>query len=957
MIRRLNSKSGIYLGLFLLAALSFSASVAQATPATPVPFIGAILPVSVAPGGGDLTLTVNGDNFVNASVAYWGTTALATTYVSGTQLTAVVPAALTASGGTGWITVSSPGVAASNLVYLPVGAPASSMNFTSAQYLAGGESFMMAQGDFNGDGKMDLAVANWESNSVSVFLSNGDGTFQAAQTVSTSAEPFSLAVGDFNGDGKIDLAVGFESSVGVSVLLGNGDGTFQDPISTAAGELNYSLVVGDFNRDGKLDLAVGAYDEGKAYVLLGNGDGSFQAAVPYDLGGATPLHIYAADLNGDGNLDLVAGSYASDQIAVLMGVGDGTFSTAQTYTVSTIPDAIAIADFNGDGKLDLVATSQGDDNLYFFEGVGDGTFQSAQTISAGNQSNVIGVGDFNSDGKLDVAYSSGSGSVSVMLGNGDGTFQTPQQFTATGLGYPFDLVVGNFNTGGGLGIALSDVDGSMQVLTQTVSVSPSTFDFGNQGVGVASTVQDFTITNSTSQTVTFTGISFTGTNSADFSDTTDCGDTLASGTACTVHVTFTPGAEGARSATLSIADNAPANPQTASITGTGVAAPVATLSASSLTFTDEPVGTASTSQSVTLTNTGNATLNISSIAVTGTNSGDYTLAPAGTCGETLAVEDMCTINVTFTPSAAGTRSASVTITDDAPNSPQAITLSGQGLLEPTADLSASTLTYSAAVVGSTSASQSVTLTNNGGLPLTITSIILGGTNGGDFASTNTCTSPIAPTAGCTINVTFTPTAGGARGATVTITDNANTSPQVIALQGTGEDFTLSISSMGSILPGNTGGSQLTVTPEGGYAQPISFACSGAPMLATCTVTPTSITPTGSPVMVMVGLTTTGTGRTALPGNPSIFPPASHRPFLLAAFLATLLLMVTAFFAPALRKFRVARFALPAVLLVAAIGLGACDSRAPSTPAGNYTLTLTATSGSIVHTVNVDVTVE
>ena len=955
MIKRLNSMSRICLGMFLLAAFSLAASVAQATPPNPVPFIGTISPVSVAPGGGDLTLTVNGDNFVSASVVYWGTTALTTTYVSGTQLTAVIPAALTANGGTGWITVSSPGVAASNLVYMPVGAPASSMNFTSAQYPAGAQSFMMAQGDFNGDGKMDLVVANWESNTVSLFLSNGDGTFQAAQNLSVSDEPFSVAVGDFNGDGKLDLAVGFESPVGVSILLGNGDGTFQDPISTAAGYLNYSLAVGDFNKDGKLDLVVGAYGEGVAYVLLGNGDGTFQPAVSYDLGGATPLHIYAADLNGDGNLDLVAASYASQTIAVLMGAGDGTFSTAQTYTLSTTPDAIAIADFNGDGKLDLLATSQNDNNLYFFAGVGDGTFQSAQTISAGSSSNVIGIGDFNSDGKIDVAYSNG-GNVSVMLGNGDGTFQQPQQFTATGLGYPFDLAVGNFNTGGGLGIALSDIEGPMQVLTQTVSVSPSTFDFGNQGVGAASAVQDFTITNSTSQTVTFTSIGFTGANSGDFSDTTDCGATLASGASCKVHVTFTPGALGARSATLSVADNEPASPQTASLTGTGIDAPIVTLSESSLTFTGEPVGTASASQSVTVTNTGNATLNISGITVTGTNSGDFSLAPAGTCGATLAVQDMCTINVTFTPGGAGSRSASVSIADDAQNSPQAVTLSGTGLLEPTADLSGTTLTYSAAVVGSTSASQGVTLTNNGGLPLTITSIVVGGANSGDFASTNTCASPIAPTAHCSINATFTPTAGGARTATITVTDNASTSPQVITLQGTGQDFSLSMSSLGTIMPGSTGDGQLSITATGGFSQAITFTCSGAPMLSTCSVTPSPVTPDGATTNVSLSLATTGRSAAAAPGNPSIFPPDGRRPMVLGAFLAALVLMALAFFAPGVRRFRVARFALPAVLLVVTIGLGACDSR-PSTPAGNYTLVVTATSGTLSHSVNVSVTVQ
>ena len=954
MIRRLNSRSRIGLGILLLAAFGLAASVAQATPPNPVPFIGTISPVSVAPGGPDLTLTVNGVNFVNASVVYWGTTALTTTYVSGTQLTAVVPAALTASGGTGWITVSTPGLAASNVVFLPVGSTTASLNFTNTQLTAGSVPYLMTQGDFNGDGKMDLAVANWESNSVSVFLSNGDGTFQAAENIATTARPFSVTVGDFNGDGKLDLAVGFESNVGVSIFLGNGDGTFQAPISTAAAPgSSYALVAGDFNKDGKLDLAVAGYFESTVYVLLGNGDGSFQPAVAYPVTG-DPLHIYTADLNGDGNLDLVAGSYFGSDVSVLLGVGDGTFQAAQEYTAGTNAADVAIGDFNGDGKLDLMASS-GDNNIYFLAGVGDGTFQDAQAIPVGLSAAVIAAGDFNNDGKLDVAIASNSGYAGIILGNGDGTFQQAQQFTLPGVSSPFSLEVANFNTGGGLGIAVDDNSGVVDVLTQTISVSPSTFDFGNQVVGVGSTPQDFIITNSTSQTVTFTSIGFTGTNTGDFSDTTDCGDTLAPGASCKVHVTFTPGDLGARSATLDVTDNAPASPQAASLTGTGIDAPIVTLSESSLTFTGEPIGTASASQSVTVTNTGNATLNISGITVTGANPGDFSLAPAGTCGATLAVQDMCTINVTFTPGGAGSRSASVSIADDAQNSPQAITLSGTGLLEPTADLSGTSLTFTAAVVGSTSGSQGVTLTNNGGLPLTITSIAVGGTNAGDFASTNTCTSPIAPTAHCTINATFTPAAGGARSATITVTDNASTSPQVITLQGTGQDFSLSISSLGTIMPGSTADGQLSITAMGGFSQPITLSCSGAPMLSTCSVTPSPVTPDGSTTHVSVSLETTGRAAAAAPGIPSIFPPSSRRPLMLA-FLAALLLMPVAFFAPGLRRFRVGRFALPAVLLVAAIGLGACDSR-PSTPAGNYTLVVTATSGTLSHSVNVPVTVQ
>lgn len=518
---QLSSTRRISLGIlvFLAVSTSVARSAPPLPPPNPVPFIGALSPISVAPGGPDFVLTVNGDNFVAASVVNWGSTALATTYVSATKLTAMVPSALTASSGTGWITVSSPGPSSgilSNIAFLPVGASTAALNFSSSTLTPGSDPYRMAQGDFNLDGKTDLAVANWGSNTVSIFLGNGDGTFQAAQNISVSARPFSVSVGDFNGDGKPDLVVGFESNVGISILLGNGNGTFQAPISTAAGFSNYGSVAGDFNKDGKLDLAVAGYGDAKVYVLLGNGDGTFQPAVSYSVN-SDPIFIGTADLDGDGNLDLVAGDWFGPNISVLLGVGDGTFQAAQTYAIGSSGSDVAIADFNGDGKLDLIATSQSNNNVYFLGGVGDGTFLPAQAIPVGLTSIAVGVGDFNADGKMDFAIASGTAQVGIILGNGDGTFQATQQVAFPNASFPFGVEVANFNTGGGLGIAVADNSTStVEILIPTVSISPGSFDFGNQAVGAASAAQGFTITNSTSQTVTFTTIGFTGTNSGDF---------------------------------------------------------------------------------------------------------------------------------------------------------------------------------------------------------------------------------------------------------------------------------------------------------------------------------------------------------------------------------------------------------------------------------------------------------
>src|SRR6185437_6794275 len=663
----------------------------------------------------------------------------------------------------------------------------------------------------------------------------------------------------------------------------------------------------------------------------------------------------------DGNLDLVAGDWFGPNISVLLGVGDGTFQPVQTYATPSNGSDVAVADFNNDGKLDLTATSQSNNNLYFLAGVGDGTFLPAQAIRIGLPSYVVGVGDFNADAKLDLAIASGTGEIGVILGNGDGTFQATQQIAFPNSTFPFEVVVGNFNTGGGLGIAVADNSaGTVEILIPTLSISPGSFDFGNRAVGVASAVKDFTITNSTSQTVTFTTIGFTGTNSGDFSDTTDCGTTLASGAACTVHVTFTAGGAGARSGGLSLTDDAPGSPQTVGLKGTGVNAPVVSLSATAIAFSGEAVGTASMPQSVTLTNTGNVTLNIASIAVTGANAGDFALAPAGSCGATVAVHDTCTVNVAFTPSAVGVRGAAVTLTDDSLDSPESVTLSGQGLLQPTADLSATSLTYTGAGVGSTSASQAVTLTNNGSVPLTITGIVASGADRGDFTVSNTCTSPIAAGAHCSISATFTPTASGARAATVTISDNAASSPRVITLQGNGQDFSLSLSAVSAIQPGSTATSQLTVTAVGGYNQTISLTCSGAPALSTCTVTPNSITPSGSATTAALTLTTTGKASADAVRSPSTFPPVPLRLLLVVASLTMLILTILWFVTPRLHRLRPIGLTLAAVLVLSAIGLAACGSSSPtgsSTPAGNYMLTVTATSGTLMRSANVQVTIQ
>ena len=306
---------------------------------------------------------------------------------------------------------------------------------------------------------------------------------------------------------------------------------------------------------------------------------------------------------------------------------------------------------------------------------------------------------------------------------------------------------------------------------------------------VNSTAQTLTLSNTGNGALGITSLALTGTNASDFAQTNTCGSSVAAGANCTISVTFRPAASGSRTASVIITDNASGSPQTVSLSGTGTA-PVASLSPTSLAFGNQSVGTTSTAQAVTLSNTGNAALSITSLALTGTNASDF--AQSNTCGSSVAASANCTISVTFTPAASGSRTASVSITDNASGSPQTVSLSGTGTA-PVASLSPTSLAFANQSVGTTSTVQTLTLSNTGNGALSITGLALTGTNASDFAQTNTCGSSVAASANCTISVTFRPAASGSRTASVIITDNASGSPQTVSLSGTGTAALASLS--------------------------------------------------------------------------------------------------------------------------------------------------------------------
>jgi hypothetical protein len=332
--------------------------------------------------------------------------------------------------------------------------PVSGAFGSATNFAAGNGALGVAAGDFNGDGKQDLAVANLETDNVSILLGNGNGTFGTATNFAVGDIPESVAVGDFNRDGKQDLAVANLSSDNVSILLGNGNGTFGTATNFAAGNAPEVVVVADFNGDGRDDLAVANFASDNVSILLGNGNGTFGAATNFAAGDG-PRSVAIGDFNGDGRQDLAVANITSDNVSILLGNGNGTFGAAINFTAGDGPGSLVVGDFNRDGKQDLAVTNFGSRNVSILLGNGNGTFGAVTNFVVGTNPQSVVVGDFNRDGKQDLAVANqGSNNVSILFGNGNGSFGAAINFAA-GIG-PFGVAVGDFNRDGGQDLAVAN---------------------------------------------------------------------------------------------------------------------------------------------------------------------------------------------------------------------------------------------------------------------------------------------------------------------------------------------------------------------------------------------------------------------------------------------------------------------------------------------------------------------
>ena len=426
--------------------------------------------------------------------------------------------------------------------------------------------------DFNGDGKLDLATTNGTDGGLTIRLGKGDGTFLPAKTYRQGYRYNAIVAGDFNGDGKIDLAVSLPTLCGacggfpsyqLQVFLGIGDGTFTF-VAPKYPFYGLPLISGDFNGDGKADLIVTNTDyygdDWEAQVMIGKGDGTFEKGSSL-ADTFYPTYPAVGDLNGDGKLDIVLPALNEIEglaiTYIFLGNGDGTFSTPASYPgTNFFGYTAALGDFNGDGKLDIAT-----DAVQVLLNNGDGTFTNDSSVNVRGWSGGVVTGDFNGDGKIDIAtendIASFPGSNLILLGDGDGTFQT-----VTVEGGSQVLQAADFNRDGKLDLLTA---GGIYLQTPA-ALAPTYINFQDIPVNTKTAPQTVTLTNVGNVPMTIKSAQVIG--SPEFSQTNNCGATLASGRSCQFQLVFAPTATGSAAAVLSVTvPGAPAS--TVTLAGSG----------------------------------------------------------------------------------------------------------------------------------------------------------------------------------------------------------------------------------------------------------------------------------------------------------------------------------------------------------------------------------------------------
>jgi hypothetical protein len=537
------------------------------------------------------------------------------------------------------------------------------------------------------------------------------------------------------------------------------------------------------------------------------------------------------------------------------------------------------------------------------------------------------------------------------------------------------------------------LNGTGTGMAPLLGIAPSSVSFGTQPVGMTSGMQIVTLTNTGSAPLQLTGIAITGSNSTNFGfvlkGATPCSypsGTLAAGASRTISVDFAPQAAGPVSATLSISDNAAGSPQSVALSGTGGTSGIS-LAPATLNLASQTVGASSAAQVVNVNNTGTTPVAMT-ISIAGNNPGDF--AETDNCSQSpLAGGKACVVNISFDPTQSGARSAEVLISDTAPHSPQIVMVNGTAVQAAATISPSGTIGFGGALAGTASTPVTLTITNSGTPPAILT--VRGATvsPAGNFAATNNCNAGVPAGGNCTLALTFTPAASpaaapcgsdaGAKAATLTITDNSPTSPQIIALSGTATDFCLAPAGVASqtVTAGSRITYQLVADSLGTFAGAVALTCTDGASLSTCSVQPATVNlSSGAQAPIALSINTT-TNSVVPPGKipdvhrlgPSVPPAVAWGVRAIMLWMLLLLLPILLWASVAKRhSSRAIRFAQTGALaillsigLVACFGNGTATLPAVGTPTGTYTMTVTGTftgtGGSTTRNVQVTLVVQ
>ena len=478
-----------------IALLAFTSSLWAGTrqPGYPVPHVqGPTVPQSVAPGGPDFTLTVYGANFIPGSVVNWNRQPRATTYVSAHELQATILASDIATNTAGMITVTTESpdgpITSSTYFQVEVHEPEGTMGSTQEYVYSTISSLPGMVADLYNNNSLDIVGVQSGykgSNVVGSLTNDREGVFYQGPKLTNKQYPYAYqgAFGDFDGNGYQDfLYVAGQGPqlkpLHLAISLNNGDGTFS-PEPKLFGNFGLGaedspavpdFVVGDFNQDGALDVVTVLGSDGYSLTFLGNGDATF-AAPKMAYSGSSGAFV-VGDFNGDGKLDILAAGISHQdtewRFVLTTGNGDGTFQSPRTLATFPYPNdgvlftpTFYMNDFNNDGNLDI-AFGNAAGQIGIMLGNGDGTFQPAVYYTVGDLTYfTFTIGDFNSDGNTDLLVqqsATGDTSLSILLGNGDGTFQSPQVLLPSGLLPEVVFMPGDFNNDGLLDLSAPSYD-------------------------------------------------------------------------------------------------------------------------------------------------------------------------------------------------------------------------------------------------------------------------------------------------------------------------------------------------------------------------------------------------------------------------------------------------------------------------------------------------------------------